>query len=100
MLNLASPGYGVKFRYRSAAKHRKVHPISAVGQGRQNRTRMLIPIRFLAPRLRFSRTKTRFSAVDSGIRDRGEAQPQALVVELETKARRQTWRQETLVARV
>jgi hypothetical protein len=98
MLNLASPGYGVKFRYRSAAKHRKVHPISAVGQGRQNRTKMLIPIRFPAPRLRFSRTKTRFSAVDSGIRDRGNAQLQVLVAELEAKARRQTRRPQTLAA--
>jgi hypothetical protein len=44
--------------------------------------------------------KTRFSAVDSGIRDRGNAQLQGLVAELETKARRQTRRPETLAAGV
>jgi hypothetical protein len=76
-----------------------------------NETNVLITIAFLGLRQAFLRAKTRFSAVDSGIigaparlrsvaRDRGNAQLQALVAELKTKARRQTRRPKTLAAGV
>ena len=67
MPNLASPEHGVEFDCRSAAKRCKPRSISAAGRGRQNRLNPLITNKSPAPRRRFSRTKTRFSAVDSGI---------------------------------
>jgi hypothetical protein len=111
MSNSAITRYAVEFHCRSAADHRKRGSISAVGRYRPNGFKMLIAIRFPALRRRFSRPKTGFSAGDSGIgraparlrpvaRDRGNAQLQVLVAELETKARRQTRRPETLAAGV
>jgi hypothetical protein len=111
MRNSASPKHAVEFHCRSAADYRKRGSISAVGRHPRNGFKVLITNRFPVPRWQFSRTKTRFSAVDSGIirtparlrpvaRDRGNAQLQALVAELKTKARRQTRRPETLAAGV
>src|SRR6516162_11658764 len=64
---LAIARHAVEFLCRSAANRCNPRSISAAGGRRQNRLNILITMGFPAPRGRFSRVKTHFSAVDSGI---------------------------------
>ena len=106
MLNLASPGHGVKFRCRSAAKHRKVHQISAVSQGRQKSDQHADHNQISGAegaifphKNAFFRCRQRKRPGLGTAANRGDAQRQArVVVELETEARRQTRRPGTLAA--
>ena len=67
MPNYASSKDAIEFPCRAAANHEKRCSISAAAGHGQNGLKTFITIRFPATARQFSRTKMRFSAVDSGI---------------------------------
>jgi hypothetical protein len=75
MPNSAISNHRPEFHCRSAANCAKRRPISAVGRHGRNALKVLITIGCPVPTRQFSRMKTHFSAVDSGIpttADRGQ----------------------------